>query len=75
MKIERRCRNHTSNGGMVTQQASTKRAPLMHGYDSDGAQVLEPFYNRRNEQGLKRNVELTKLLPLATQADASGGIR
>ena len=48
----------------------------MLGYDSDETRlVLEPFYNKRDEQGLKSSVELTKLSPLVTQADANGGIR
>ena len=48
----------------------------MLGYDSDKTQLaLGPFCDRRVEQGLKSNVEITKLSPLATQADANGGLR
>ena len=49
---------------MAAKQASTKRASLMHAHF-----VLEPFYNRRDEQGLKSSVELKKLSPLATQTN------
>ena len=48
----------------------------MFGYDNDETQlVLKLFYNRRNEQGLESYGELTKLLPLAMQADRNSELR
>ena len=60
----------------MTKQASTKRTSLMLGNDSDVTQlVLKTFYSRRDELRLGSNVELTKLFPMTTQADRSGGLR
>ena len=60
---------------MVAKQDSTKRTPLMLGYDgADEHLALKAFYNRREEQGLENSVELMKLLPMTTQVDRSGGL-
>ena len=61
---------------MAAKQASTKRTSLMLGYDRDENQrVLKAFYNKRDEQGLEINVQLTKLLPMTAQVDRRGGLR
>ena len=36
--------------------------------------VLKTFYNRRDEKRLESNVGLTKLFPMTTRADRSGGL-
>ena len=57
---------------MVATQASTKRL----GDDSDDTQLdLKTFYSRRDEQSLESNVKLSKLFPMTTRADRSGGLR
>ena len=61
---------------MAATQASTKRAFLMLGNDSDETQlVLKIFYSRRDEQRLESNVKLTKLLPVTTQKWWTQGVR
>ena len=60
----------------MAKQASTKQMSLMLGYDNNTTQlVLKAFYSRRDVQELESNVELTKLLFLAIQADRIGGLR
>ena len=57
----------------MAKQVLTKRTSLMLGFDSDKTElVLTAFYSRRNEQGLESSVELTKFLPMTTQADRCG---
>ena len=47
----------------------------MLGNDSEETQlVLKTFYNRRDEQRLESNVELTKLFPMTTHAERSDGV-
>ena len=60
----------------MAKQASTKRMSLMLGNDSDETQlILKTFYSRRDEQRLESNVKLTKLFPIKTQVDRSGGLK
>ena len=62
------------NGEMAAKGSLTNWTSLMLGYDGDETQlVLAAFYS--DEPGMGSNVELTKLLPLTTQADRSGGLR
>lgn len=64
------------NGAMAAKQASTKRVSLMLGYDCHETQlVLKAFYSRKEDEGLKSNVELLKLLLLTTQADTNSGLK
>ena len=64
----------TSNGGMVAKQASARQVSLVLGYDCQEPQlVLKSFYDRKEEEGLKSNTELLKLLLLKTQAGRSDG--
>ena len=61
---------------MAATKASTKRTSLMLGNDSDETKlVLKAFRSRRDEQRQESNVELTKLFPMTTQAERSGGVR
>ena len=61
---------------MAAKQASTatKRTSMMLGNDSDGTQFSK-HYHRDDEQRLASKVKLTKLFPMITQADRSGGLR
>ena len=65
MKIKPHYQDHTSNGGMATNEASTTRMSLMLCNDSDERQLdIKTFYSWRDEQREKSNVELTKQFPM-----------